>query len=61
MITIGKRTTKEIREDGLQEGMAGLQGPAEKDSREEKAWEVSKEDIDVATLLYEAFKPLWGC
>jgi len=61
VINIGKRSTEEVCEDGLQERVEGLQGSEEKDSFEEAFWEVSEKDIDVATLLYEAFKPLWGC
>lgn len=62
VINIGrKRTTKEIRKDGLREGMESVQSATAEDSSEEEVWEVSKNDLEVAFLLYEAFKPWWGC
>lgn len=64
MITIGKRTTKKLhKEVGNQQArVEGIsQGASEGWEEEESFWEVEATDLEIATLLYEAFKPLWGC
>jgi hypothetical protein len=57
----GKRTTKKVCEDGVQEGLARIQKDKAQDEAE--ALESDEEALGEAFLeaFYEAFKPRWGC
>jgi len=58
----GKRTSKEIRKNGIQERMARVQEDSgmEKGSRSQGRDESEEfTDKEVAEILYKAFKPGW--